>query len=123
MNLEVLEQDAAVAVHDRLGQAGGARAVQDVERMVERHRVEGELARLGEQLGPARRVGEARRSVQVGDRYDGGQARQRGPDGGQLIGPVDGPFAMPIAVDADQHLGLDLLQAVDDAARAELRSA
>jgi hypothetical protein len=43
-HLVVLDQDAAVAVHDRLGQAGGARRVQDVERVVERDRIERQLA-------------------------------------------------------------------------------
>ena len=33
--LEVLEQDAALAVHDRLGQAGGARGVEHPQRVVE----------------------------------------------------------------------------------------
>src|SRR5664280_1249784 len=42
--LVVLEQDAAVAVHEALGQPGGARGIEDPEWMVERHG--GEL-RLG----------------------------------------------------------------------------
>jgi hypothetical protein len=35
--LEVLEHDAAVTVHDRLRQAGGARGVHHPQRMIERH--------------------------------------------------------------------------------------
>ena len=38
--LEVLDGDAAVAVHDRLRQAGRARRVQEVQRVVERHGLE-----------------------------------------------------------------------------------
>ena len=54
--LEVLEQDAAVAVHDRLRQAGGAGGEEDAERVVERHRLELERPRLAEQLVPLDRV-------------------------------------------------------------------
>jgi hypothetical protein len=43
-DLEVLEEDAAVAVHDGLGQPGGAGGVQDVEGVVGGHLLEGELA-------------------------------------------------------------------------------
>ena len=41
--LQVLEQDPALAVHDRLRQAGGPRRVQDPERVVERNLLEPEL--------------------------------------------------------------------------------
>ena len=48
--LEMLQDDAAVTVHDRLGQAGGARGVQHPQRMIERH--------VGVvRLGQRRRVG------------------------------------------------------------------
>jgi hypothetical protein len=41
-HLDVLDEDAAVAVHDRLRQAGGAGRVEDVQRVVERDGLEGE---------------------------------------------------------------------------------
>ena len=40
---QVLQQGAANAVHDALGFAGGAGGVEDVERVVEGHGLEGEL--------------------------------------------------------------------------------
>ena len=59
--LQHLEQDAAVAVHDRLRQTGRARAVEDPERVVERHLLEGELSALtrGAEVVPADRAPEA----------------------------------------------------------------
>ena len=44
MLLQVLNQRAAGAMHDALGNAGGARRVQDVERVIERQRFEPGLA-------------------------------------------------------------------------------
>ena len=49
--LEVLEQDPALPVHDRLRQAGGARRVEDPQRVVEGDAVERELL-----VGPRERV-------------------------------------------------------------------
>ena len=43
--LQVLEDDAAVPVHDALGQPGGAGGVEHPQRVVERHRVELQLGR------------------------------------------------------------------------------
>ena len=45
--LDVLQQRAAGAVHDRLGHAGRARGIEDVERMVERQLGELERRRVG----------------------------------------------------------------------------
>ncbi len=47
--LEMLQQDAAMPVDDGLGQAGGPRGVEDVERLVEGHLLERERPGLGEQ--------------------------------------------------------------------------
>ena len=52
--LEVLEEDPAVAVDDRLGQPGRPRREQHVQRVVERDRLDGERRRLGEQRRPRR---------------------------------------------------------------------
>ncbi len=71
-HLVVLERDAAVAVHDRLGQAGGPRREQHVERVVERDRLgRGAVAGLGQQVGPA--PGRLRRSRRPG------RGRRRAP--------------------------------------------
>ena len=60
-HLEVLEQDAAVTVHDRLRQPGRAGGVEHVQRVVERHRVERERLVGGRgELRPAHRAGRRR---------------------------------------------------------------
>ena len=76
--LQVLQQDPAVAVHDRLRLAGGAGGEQHAQRVGERHRVERELA-----PGSARsslhgdRVGQRVRAVgHVHDVLDGRAARR-----------------------------------------------
>ncbi len=109
-----------MAVHDRLRQAGGAGGVQDVERVVERQRGEGErfVGRRG-QLGPA--IRSLRVEVAQGHRVS--QAGQRRLDRGHLGAPVDVLAAVAVAVDRHQHRRLDLLPTVDDAAGAELRGA
>ena len=61
--------------------------------------------------------------MEVGEDDRRRQARQRGADGGHLIGPVDRAVAVPVAVDREQHLRLDLAEPVDHAAGAELRRA
>ena len=125
-HLVVLDEDAAVAVHDRLGEPGGPGGVQDVERVVERDVVDLEVGRLGDQLGPGHRpVVPGRLGVggQVRHRHGRAQRRQLGPDRRHLGGAVDGAVAVAVAVHRQQHGGLDLAQPVDDAAGAELRRA
>ncbi len=53
--LEVLEDDPAVPVHDRLGQPGGAGGVEHPQRMIERHLLELQPARLSGELVPGQR--------------------------------------------------------------------
>ncbi|MGY4504914.1 hypothetical protein ACVWYH_008871 [Bradyrhizobium sp. GM24.11] len=59
------DDDAAMAVHDRLGQAGGAAGIDDPERMIERqpHRLE----RVGRSARPRDDVGE--QGVRRGGRH------------------------------------------------------
>ena len=118
---QVLEQDAAVAVDDRLRQPGGARGEQHVERVVERDLVEGQLPGLGEQLVPRHRVGHRVRPVVQPD--DVPDARQPLADRGQLVALVDLLGAVPVRRDGEQHGRLELAEPVDDAAGAELRCA
>ena len=121
VDLEVLEEDPAVPVDDRLRQAGRARAVEHEEWMVEGHLLEWQLATLRHQLGPGDRVGNASfRPVEIGDHHGRRQARERGADGGHLVGPVHVAAAIPIAVDREEHLRLDLAEPIHHAARAEL---
>ena len=60
--LQLLDQDPAVALHDRLRQAGGAGRVEDPQRMVERDLLEAELGTLAaaQQLSPGEPRGSAR---------------------------------------------------------------
>ena len=123
--LQVLEEDAAVPVDDRLREAGGPRREEDVERVVERDGVEGEGRRIGEERRPGhgvrgRRRGRPAPARRYGHDDRGPQGRQRGPDLGDRRGPVDVPVAVAVAVDREQDGGLDLGEPVDDGPRAEL---
>jgi hypothetical protein len=111
-HLEVLDQDAAVAVHDRFGQAGGARAVEHVQRVVERQRLELQRVVAGQRVPVAP-------AVQVTDGDHVLDRRQLGADRRHLRRTVDGLVAVPVAVHRDQHLRLDLAPAVGDAAGPE----
>ena len=120
--LQVLEQDAAVAVHDRLREPGRARGEEHVERVRERQRLELErpLARPGAR--PRRqRVGEP--ALRVRDFDDGLEAREPLAHRGDLLATVDQPIAPAVAGDGEQELRLELAEPVEDAADAELRRA
>ena len=96
--LLVLEGDTSVPVHDRLRQPRGAGAEQHVERVVERHRVEREVAGLGEQGGPVVVAG-----AEVADPHRVAQRRQRGFDRGDLADTIDVLGAVAVPVDREQH--------------------
>ena len=116
-----------MAVDDRLGQPGGARREQHTQRMVERHLLELGCPVAGGQLVPGDEVGAERGPVEivapvchiddVADRWQGGD------DVGDVAAAVDVGVAVPIAADGEEHRRLDLGEAVDDAALAELGSA
>ncbi len=109
--------------------------------MVERHAFELQRPLLGPQALPAdhlavrqllgvpgARFGLLRRLALVGRRQVGdpdGRA-ERGQRGGDLVdggGAVVALAVVVVAVDGDEHLGLDLLEPVDDARHAEVRRA
>ena len=102
----------AVSVDDRLRDAGRAGREQHVERVVERHRVELERPVLGDQRVPVGRAGDV---DDVLERRQRGGDRRR-PRRARSIALV----AEVVAVDREQHLGLELRQPVDHAARPEL---
>ena len=114
-HLELLEQDAAVTVDDRLRQAGRPRAVEHPERMVEGHLHGRELGsggprKPGSHPPPSRwpsRTTCAPRH-RLGDRVD-------------LRRAVEVAAAVAVAVDRQKHRRLDLGEAVDDGLGAELR--
>src|SRR4051812_33349063 len=94
-------------MHDRLGQAGGAGAVEHPQRMIERNSLELE------------------RPPYVGvtplPRGDDLRVGQRGGDLFDLPRAVEVLSSVAVAADCEQDLWLDLLEAVDHGARAELR--
>src|SRR5262249_17307289 len=121
--LQLLEQDPAVAVDDRLRQAGGARGVQDPQGMVEGNLLESQLGALAtaRELLPHAPAGTVRRLVQVGHEdamLDRGQLLE---DALEDRRAVEVPAAVAVAVYRDQHLRLDLGKPVDHAASPELR--
>ncbi len=128
-HLEVLGDDPAVAVHDRLGQPRGARAVEHVQRVVGGDGSEGQVTvRGGHQLVPRvhgdtpaeRRPGDG---VTVRHVHHVGHGAERGHHLRHLRAAVDVSGAVPVAVDRHQHVRLDLPEAVDHGAHAELRRA
>ena len=131
--LEVLEHDAAVPVHDRLGQSGGSRRIQDPERVVERHLVE-----LRPQPAAARGSGSAPRLDHASHGVTGtGSASAAQPVADVVDRDHDWPgrasaaaiaatsgrrsnalAVVDVAVDRDQHLRRDLGEPVDHGASA-----
>ena len=73
---------------------------------------------LGEQLVPGERV--RNRVLAVGDVHDVAQGGEGGADRRHLLAAVDRAVAEAVAADRQQHRRLELREAVDDAARAEL---
>ena len=61
--------------------------------------------------------------VEIGDVDDVTQAGQGNDDVGDVVAPIDISRAVAVAVDGDEHGGLDLGEAVDHGAHAELRRA
>ena len=100
------------------GRPGGAGREEHEERVVERHRHELERAGLGDQLGPGQRVGEL--VLAVRHVHDVLQRRQGGADRRDLVAAVDRAVAVAVAGDGEQDRRLELREAVDHAARAEL---
>ena len=121
MGLEVLDEQVPVPVHDRLGQAGRPGREQHHERVVERHLLELQRPLVPEQLGPLDGVGD--HGLAVGDVHDVLDGRQRLAELRDLLRPVQVAVAEPVPADGEEDLRLDLGEAVDDAARAELRRA
>ena len=122
--LEVLEEDPAVAVDDRLREPGRAGAVEHPERVVEGDVREGErlVLALGQEVVPGVASGAPRAAapVEVGqdDRpLEAAASRPAAPDD---IEPVVVAPAVAVAVDGEQDARLDLREAVDDAAHAEV---
>jgi hypothetical protein len=121
-HLQHLEHDAAMPVHDGLGQPGGAAGVHHPQRVVEGQPV-GLPAGGGVTGGPALEavrlasiVGEGgfvQRRVQVGQQH---QVLHAGQPGQQLVqhgAAVEGTAAVELAVHRHQHPRRDLAEAVE----------
>src|SRR5205823_13231947 len=122
--LELLHEDAAVAVHNRLRQTGGARGVEHPQRVLERDLLKVKLRSLAarEKLPPAQGSGPGPVAVLRGARVQIWQ-RDRALHGGQLsadaldhTAAVEVLAPVAVSIDRDQDLGLDLREAVDHAA-------
>ena len=130
--LDVLEQRAACAVDDAFGDARRARRIQDVDGMVERQTRK--FDRTGgvrrEVIVPAYRTAN---SGEFGDRTTGTfeirhddhlfDRRQPGDDLGHLVRNRQRLAVVPVAVDGKERAWLDLAEAVEHAAHAEIRRA
>ncbi len=118
------EDDAALAVHDGLGQAGGAARVDDPDRMVEGQRFGfegrdlGVVARGGP--GPVDVVRHLARGVGRGHEQQPPHARQLVAQFLQHGAAVERLAAVVHAVDRDQQGGLDLAEAVGHGGRAHV---
>ena len=113
-HLQVLEQDPALALDDRLRQPGGAGRVEHPQRVVERHAVERQLLVASGQRGPARPRRGSPWCCSPGIALD---------DRVERLGAVELAAVVAVAADREQHLRLDLREAVDHAAGAEVRRA
>lgn len=120
--LEVLQQDAALRLDDGLGQAGRAGGVQDPQRVVEGDLLEDGLDVRRRDRRPVESAlgGLGAEQRDVDHRAQGGELAAQLGDG---VGTVVLLAAVAVAVHREQDDRLDLLEAVEDAAGAEVGGA
>ncbi len=124
--LEVLQQRAAGTVDDAFRRAGGARRVEDVERMIERQLLEFDVRRIAavvairDGVSNPGQVGVLRQRRNNDDFLDTGQ---RICDSGRDRKPVERLAGISIAVGAEEQTGLDLPKAIQHSMLAEIRGA
>ncbi len=117
--LEVFEQDAALGLDDRLGQAGRTGGVEHPEGVVEGDRLEDGPGVRGGERGPVEgAVG--RGCAEERDVDDGAQGGELRTELGDGLAAVVLLAAVAVPVHGEQDDGLDLLEAVEDAAGAEV---
>ena len=118
-----------MAVHDRLRQPRRARAVEHPERMIRRHAARTRAARprrwrrSSSQPSASPSPAERRIRVEVAEHDRVLDRRQRREQLLTTAEPVEVLAAVAVAVDGEQHLRLDLGEAVDHAPGAEVRRA
>ena len=122
--LGMLQGDAANAVNNAFGRAGGAAGIEDIERVVEPdpHEIGKRRVTFGlfEQAW-LRQPGQVRCRVQIGDDQRVGDRRHAFCQLANDRQPVEALAAIKIAVAGDQQLRLDLAETVAGAADAEIR--
>lgn len=118
--LQRLQGDAAVAVHQALGQPRGAGGEQHPQWVGELDLLELRRRVLGQQLVPRRRTGRVRPVEDVRDVDDVPQRRQLLAQPRDDVAAVDLLAVPVVAVRRDEHGGLELRQAPDDAVGAEV---
>ena len=122
--LGMLQRDAADAVNNAFGRAGGAAGIEDIERVVEPdpHEIGKWRVTFGfiEQAW-LRQAGKVRCRVQIGDDQRVSDRRHAFCQLTNDRQPVEALAAIKIAVAGDQQLRLDLAETVAGAADAEIR--
>ena len=111
-HLQVLEQDAALGLHDRLRQAGRAGRVEHPQRVVERDARRTSAARRRRSARPS----SSSPRTTVAQRRHRARRSRRAPRSGRTRCRCSG------SRDGEQHLRLDLREAVDHAARRRSRA-
>ena len=105
-----------MAVHDRLGHAGGARRVDHPQRVVERHLGEFQRTRRGHGFRPRHRLRKLRNVdgfIKIGNQQQLLDRRQVREDFAHDIAAVEVTAAIAVTVDRQHHARLDLAEAVD----------
>ena len=124
LELQRHQHRTAVAVHDGLGQAGGAAGVDDPQRVVKRqpHGLESHRFSVisGGSASPACPSSYRNRSIQIAEQHRVLHAGQVLAQLGQHGAAVVVAAAVGHAVHTDQHLGLDLPKAVEHRVRAHV---
>lgn len=124
--LQVLEHAASVAVDDPLGEPRRPRGEQHPQRSGELDLLEHRLARIGDQPVEGDGVQRAGHRILRSQRPDEDDAAHRRHRLAQLrhdVAPVVLLPGPPVAVHGDDHRRFDLAQAVQNAARTEVRRA
>ncbi|MNF71610.1 hypothetical protein D3C84_535630 [compost metagenome] len=125
MFLEVLQQRAAVTMNDAFGNTGRPGGKQDKQRMIKGHLSECDvgcrvgLDKVGE-TDSADNVGDIRYVLHIRHDYGTQEARQSSRYFGIFRQAIDAFAVVPIAVYAQQQLGLDLPETVEYSLHTEV---
>ncbi len=121
MFLEVLQQHPAGAVNNSFGRARGAGSIEDVGRVIERHRREFQIGLLAELVLAYGVQGRVDRAFAADDQRRHG--RQLAHDDADAVRYVVSLSAIPVVRGGEEHLWFHLPDAVDDRRLTEIRRA